>query len=153
MNNHPNQTRLGIWIGSTLLPRRRSETDHWEAKRKKKRRNRDGEKGGVREVRRERGGKTQTRRRETSRFRSERVSRWAIEGKKEERTAEGEQSSLTVDVVLKEGGQTASHGLQGDASSWRSSERRSALHICCLAGTEMRSSEICSPTNQWKGFK
>ncbi len=39
------------------------------------------------------------------------VLRRAIEGEKEERTAEGEQSSLTVNGVMKEGGQTASDGL------------------------------------------
>lgn len=48
MNNHPNQTRLGIWIGSTLLPHRQSEADHQAEK--KRRRNRDR---GVREAMRE----------------------------------------------------------------------------------------------------
>lgn len=123
------------------------------------RRRRERENGGVEASDERKGRKRQTWQEEKSRFWLEshnaHVSVRALEDKmnKGEKTAEREQSSLTVDGVMKEGGHTASDDLEGDASSHRSSAPSSNLQSCHLVEAEMSSSESCSPTDQCKMFR
>lgn len=69
---------------------------------------------------------------------------WVKKRKKLERKAEG-KSSLTVNGVMKEGGQEASDDLSGSASSSQSSEPSSNLDGCGSLRAEMSSSESCPP--------
>lgn len=68
--------------------------------------------------------------------------------KKSRKDGRREESSLTVNGVMKEGGQGVSDDPSGGARSSRSSEPSSNLDGCGWLRAEMRSSESCPPTKR-----